>query len=74
MTGNKIGTEGARVISEMLQVNTTLTSLNLSKMIIEGRKRKGRKKHWMTGNENGEEEKKMVRDSWGTRGPWLILW
>ena len=30
MTGNEIGDEGAKAMSEMLKVNTTLTSLNLS--------------------------------------------
>ena len=29
MTGNDIGDEGAKALSEMLKVNTTLTSLNL---------------------------------------------
>ena len=29
MTGNGIGVEGAKSMSEMLKVNTTLTSLNL---------------------------------------------
>ena len=29
MTDNGIGDEGAKVLSEMLKVNTTLTSLNL---------------------------------------------
>ena len=29
MTGNKIGDEGAKVMSEILKVNTTLTELNL---------------------------------------------
>ena len=31
MTGNQIGDEGAKAISEMLKVNTTLTSLDLSR-------------------------------------------
>ena len=30
MTGNGIGVEGAKAMSEMLKVNTTLTSLNLA--------------------------------------------
>ena len=30
MTGNEIGVEGAKALSEMMKVNTTLTSLNLS--------------------------------------------
>ena len=29
MTDNKIGDEGAKALSEMMKVNTTLTSLNL---------------------------------------------
>ena len=30
MTDNKIGDEGAKAMSEMLKVNSTLTSLNLA--------------------------------------------
>ena len=30
MTGNEIGDEGANALSEMLKVNTTLTSLDLN--------------------------------------------
>ena len=30
MTGNKIGVEGAKTLSEMIKVNTTFTSLDLS--------------------------------------------
>ena len=30
MTVNKIGDEGTKALSEMLKVNTTLTSLNLT--------------------------------------------
>ena len=30
MTGNEIGAEGAKAMSEMLKVNTTLTTLDLS--------------------------------------------
>ena len=29
MTGNNIGVEGAKSLSEMVKMNTTLTSLNL---------------------------------------------
>ena len=29
MTDNKIGAEGTKALSEMLKVNTTLTSLNM---------------------------------------------
>ena len=42
MTGNGIGDEGAKSMSEMIRVNTTLTSLNLS--CEEERKRGKRKK------------------------------
>ena len=42
MTGNEIGVEGAKAMSEMLKVNTTLTTLNLS--CEEERKRKRKKK------------------------------
>ena len=42
MTVNWIGVEGAKSMSEMLQVNTTLTSLGLSSE--EKRKKEKRKK------------------------------
>ena len=44
MTGNKIGDEGAKALSEMLKVNTTLTSLKLcgEKERREKKKRKER--------------------------------
>ena len=29
MTGNRIGAEGAKAMSEMMKVNSTLTTLNL---------------------------------------------
>ena len=40
MTVNKIGVEGAKAISIMLQVNTTLTSLDLSCKKKKTRKKK----------------------------------
>ena len=42
MTGNDIGGEGAKTMSEMLKVNTTLTTLNLRGE--EERKEKRKKK------------------------------
>ena len=42
MTANEIGVERAKTMSEMLKVNTTLTSLNLS--CEEGRKLKEKRK------------------------------
>ena len=45
MIGNEIGDEGAKVMSEMLRVNTTLTELNL-----EGEKERREK----------EEEKRVT--------------
>ena len=39
MIGNEIGDEGAKVMSEMLRVNTTLTELNL-----EGEKEERKRK------------------------------
>ena len=38
MTGNGIGDEGVKALSEMLKVNTTLTSLNLRCENKENRK------------------------------------
>ena len=43
MTGNDIGVEGAKSMSEMLKTNTTLTSLDLSCQ-EEGRKRNRKEK------------------------------
>ena len=43
MTDNGIGDEGAKAMSEMMKVNTTLTSLNLSGE-EERKKRKKRMK------------------------------
>ena len=51
MTGNKIGDEGAKTLSEMLTVNTTLTSLNLWG---EEEERKGKRK---------KREKRRMNDS-----------
>ena len=42
MTGNEIGDEGAKALSEMLKVNSTLTTLDLR--CEEERKEKRRKK------------------------------
>ena len=39
MTDNMIGDEGAKALSEMLKVNTTLTSLNLG---CEEERKKGK--------------------------------
>ena len=40
MTDNEIGDEGAKSLGEMLQVNTTLTSLDLGSEEEEGKERK----------------------------------
>ena len=47
MTGNWIGVEGAKAMSEMLKVNTTLTSLDLGgeEERKEKRERKERRKN-----------------------------
>ena len=42
MADNWIGDEGTKAVSEMLKVNTTLTSLNLRRE--EGKKRKKKRK------------------------------
>ena len=44
MTDNGIGDEGAKAMSEMLKVNTTLTTLSLSSEEEERIKRRGKKK------------------------------
>ena len=40
MTGNGIGDEGAKAMSEMLKVNTTLTTLGLSSKEKRGKKKR----------------------------------
>ena len=40
MTGNKIGVEGAKAMSEMLKMNTALATLYLGSEKEEGRKKK----------------------------------
>ena len=44
MTDNKIGVEGAKTMSEMLKVNTTLSSLNLGCEEEERNKKREKKK------------------------------
>ena len=51
MTGNKIGDEGTKAISEMMKENTTLTSLDLES---EG-KEKAKSKRPRTRNEKKNE-------------------
>ena len=52
MSGNEIGVEGAKAMSEMLKVNTTLTSLDLTGEEEERKeKRKERDKRRMNNRE-----------------------
>ena len=53
MTGNAIGDEGAKSMSEMMKLNTTLTSLHLGGQEEEGK-----------GNKDKEQEKKRKMDEW----------
>ena len=46
MTGNSIEVEGAKAMGEMLQANTTLTSLNLSCQEETRRKIKKKSNKW----------------------------
>ena len=63
MKGNEIGEEGAKTLSEILKVNTTLTKLNLS-CEKEERKREifERKEEWMTDNKIGDEGAKALSE------------
>ena len=120
MTGNEIGAEGAKAMSEMLKVNSTLTTLNLEgeeerrerrerkerrmndrewdwrwrsksnewndeseqhidntesgRRGIKKREKRKKEKERMTDNEIGDEGKRMMRDTWGSRGGTLELW
>ena len=51
MTGNRIGAEGAKAMSEMLKVNTTLTSLNLYGKEERERERERERKRRMNDSE-----------------------
>ena len=76
VTGNKIGAEGAKALSEMLKVNTTLTWLYLRCEEEEKRQekeKKKKKKERMTGNGIEAEGETMVWDAWGCRGGDLDL-
>ena len=69
MTANGIGDEGAKAMSEMMKVNSTLTTLNLrGEEERKEREEKEKKEERMTGNKIGDEGKKMVRNAWGRRG------
>ena len=66
MTGNEIGVEGAKSMSEMLKVNTTLKSLKLSGE--ERRKKEKRnKKRWM--NDRQWDWRWRKEDTEGCMGP-----
>ena len=61
MTGNGIGAEGAKAMSEMLKVNKTLKSLTLNSE-EEKRKRNKMKEEWMTGNSIGVDGAKALSE------------
>ena len=67
-----MGDEGAKAMSEMLKVNTTLTSLDLSGE-EESMLEEERSDHLLTGFRIGDEGMKMIRESWGARGGELQL-
>ena len=74
MTGNWIGYEGAKAMSEMMKVNSTLTSLDLgSEEERKEREEKEKKEERMTVNWIGDEGKKMVRNAWGSRKGTLYI-
>ena len=52
MTDSEIGDEGAKAMSEMLKVNTTLTTLNLGGEEERKEKEKEKKEERMTENLN----------------------
>ena len=61
MIANGIGAEGAKAISEMLKVNITLTSLDLS-CVEEREKEKKSTKERMTDNGIGDEGAKSMSE------------
>ena len=74
-TVNKIGDEGARMISESLKTNTTLTELNLSNDEYN-ENMKNEKKLWLlwTVNNIGESGTKMISESLKTNTTLTTLW
>ena len=74
MTGNEIGAEGAKTISEVLKVNSTLTTLDLgSEEERKEREEKEKKEERMTVNRIGDEGKEMVKNAWGSRKGTLYI-
>ena len=71
MTGNQIGDEGAKAISELLKTNTSLNDLNVGSLEeTEKESEKKRPDTWKwewTDCGIGEEGKKSVRTAWGER-------
>ena len=53
MTGNRIGDEGAKAISELLKTNTSLNDLNVGSL-EENEKENGKKRPDTHGNGNGQ--------------------
>ena len=62
MTDNKIGDEGAKAMSEMMKVNTTLTSLNLCGEGRGVKKTRKKRKSCLTGNGIGDEGAKSMSE------------
>ena len=61
MTGNGIGVRGAKAMSEMLKVNTTLTTLNLGGDGEDNIKKKEKERR-ITGNWIGAEGAKAISE------------
>ena len=70
MTGNEIGVEGAKTLSEMLRVNKTLKKLNLRGEQLQNTSKKSFMKminNEQTGNKVGSEGGMALRGAWGGR-------
>ena len=69
-TANRIRYKGAKAVSDMLKVNTTLTMLDLVGEQRKQKKNEQKKWHhkWLfeTGNKFGEKGEKVLKEGWGS--------
>ena len=71
-TGNNIRNEGAKALSELIQMNTSLTSMNLGREEINGR-RKEWIDGWMIDNEIKIEGAKLMSETLKTNSTLTTL-
>ena len=62
ITDNNIGDDAAKLLSDALKTNTTLTSLDLSGEEENMIDKKGRNADWLAGNQIGDEGAKAMSE------------